>query len=82
MNAPDPDRIIDLVDDGPGLGQQFPPDVDEYEAWRLDVRAADDLATLLLWAKLTLPAPVVGCGCLDRTCIRCQVDRIVAERGR
>jgi hypothetical protein len=80
MNAPlhDPDRLVDLVEDGESCGQHFP--ADEYEQWRLDVRAADDLATLLQWARETLPAAVLPCRCADATCLRCLTDRIVAER--
>jgi hypothetical protein len=81
FTVPDPDRLVDLVEDSEPCGQAFleiPPD--EYEQWRREVRATDDLAVLLLWARLTLPAPVAPCTCLDASCPRCLTARVVADR--
>jgi hypothetical protein len=69
-------ELVQLVDDEQADG----PELLGYEEWRAEVKLHDDLDALLRWAVETLPAAVLPCRCLDASCLRCQVDRIVAER--
>jgi hypothetical protein len=50
----------------------------DYALWLRYVRAAQDLATLVRILQPLLPGLPLPCTCLDGTCDRCQLERILA----
>jgi hypothetical protein len=70
-----PDDIVDQVDD-PAEDLELWAG---YEQWRRDCALEDVVPVLLAWARETLPAPVLPCRCLDKTCLRCRVAAIVGK---
>jgi hypothetical protein len=51
-----------------------------YDEWLRHAKDAQDVEILVLWARETLPCPVVPCGCTQMDCLRCQVERVIGER--